>query len=164
MKSSIRKGFGFGLTSGIIATLGMMIGLDQGTHSASVVLAGILLIAITDALSDAVAIFMADEAELQTQSSIWQEALSTFFSKFLIGALFAIPVILIDLRQALILSVSFGLILIVTISYFIAKNEKRPVLKIVLGHLGVTIAVILVSGFVGRIAENIKEHNFFLRL
>lgn len=158
MKSAIKKGFGFGLTSGIITTLGMMIGLDQGTHSQIVVLAGIGVISITDALSDSVAIFMADEAELQPESSIWQESLSTFFSKFLIGASFALPIIFLDLTLAIITSVVYGLVLITVLSFFIAKWEKRPIAKIVFGHLAVTILVITVSGLVGHFVEDIKRH------
>ena len=33
MKASIKKGFGFGLTSGVITTLGMMVGLNASTGS-----------------------------------------------------------------------------------------------------------------------------------
>jgi len=158
MKSSIKKGFGFGLTSGIITTLGMMIGLNQGTHSQMVVLAGIGVISITDALSDSVAIFMADEAELQSNNSAWQESLSTFFSKFLIGASFALPIIFFDLTLAIIISVVYGLVLITVLSFFIAKWEKRPIVKIVFGHLAVTVLVIAVSGLVGHFVEDIKKH------
>lgn len=158
MKTSIRKGLGFGLTSGIITTLGMMIGLDQGTHSTTVVLAGIAVIAITDALSDSVAVFMADETELKSRGSIWQESLSTFFSKFIIGMSFTLPVIFIDLANAIIFSIIYGLTLIIILSYFVAKSEKRPVVKIVVGHLVVTVAVIIISGLVGHWAEEIKRH------
>jgi len=33
MKHSLKTGFSFGLTSGIITTLGLMVGLHSGTHS-----------------------------------------------------------------------------------------------------------------------------------
>ncbi|MEI8061612.1 MAG: hypothetical protein WCG99_04975 [Candidatus Berkelbacteria bacterium] len=158
MKTSIRKGLGFGLTSGIIATLGMMIGLNQGTHSTTVVLAGIGVIAVTDALSDAVAVFMADETELKPEVSIWQESLSTFFSKFLIGVSFALPVIFMDLSDAVIFSIIYGLILITILSYFVAKSEKRPVVKIVLGHLAATVVVVIVSALVGGWVEGVKTN------
>jgi len=155
MKSSIKKGFGFGLTSGIITTLGMMIGLNQGTHSTAIVLAGIGVVAITDAFSDSVAIFMADETELQSKSSIWQESLSTFFSKFIVAASFALPVIFMRLENAIVFSVIYGLVLITILSYIIAKNEKKSALKIIAGHLAVTIAAILISGLVGGYAKKI---------
>jgi hypothetical protein len=56
MKDSIRTGISFGLTSVVITTLGLMVGLHAGTHSKIVVLAGILTIAIADAFSDALGI------------------------------------------------------------------------------------------------------------
>ena len=62
MKISIRKGLGFGLTSGVITTLGLLVGLNAGTHSKKIVLGGILLIAIADALSDALGIHISEEA------------------------------------------------------------------------------------------------------
>ena len=53
MEVSIKKGVSFGLTSGTITTLGLMVGLYSGTQSRLVVLGGIVTIAIADALSDA---------------------------------------------------------------------------------------------------------------
>ena len=63
MKLSIRKGFSFGLTSGIITTLGLIVGLYSGTGSKTIVLAGIIVIAVADALSDSVGIHISEEAE-----------------------------------------------------------------------------------------------------
>jgi len=57
MKDSLRTGISFGLTSAVITTLGLMVGLHSGTHSKIVVLAGILTIAIADAFSDALGTF-----------------------------------------------------------------------------------------------------------
>ncbi|UCE51174.1 MAG: hypothetical protein JSV31_18140 [Desulfobacterales bacterium] len=48
MQDSLRTGISFGLTSAVITTLGLMVGLHSGTHSKIVVLAGILTIAIAD--------------------------------------------------------------------------------------------------------------------
>ena len=42
MKDSLNEGFSFGLTPGIITTLGLMVGLRAGTHSRLAVLSGIL--------------------------------------------------------------------------------------------------------------------------
>ena len=49
MKASFKTGLSFGLTSGVITTLGLMVGLHSGTHSRTVVIDGILTIAIADA-------------------------------------------------------------------------------------------------------------------
>ena len=46
MRTGFKTGLSFGLTSGVITTLGLMIGLHSGTHSKTVVLGGILTIAV----------------------------------------------------------------------------------------------------------------------
>ena len=52
MRHSLQVGFSFGITSGIITTLGLMVGLSSGTHNKLAVVGGILTIAIADSLSD----------------------------------------------------------------------------------------------------------------
>ena len=42
MKDSLRTGISLGMTSAVITTLGLMVGLHSGTHSKIVVLAGIV--------------------------------------------------------------------------------------------------------------------------
>lgn len=58
MRLSLKKEFSFGLTSGVITTLGMMVGLHSSTHSKLAVIGGIIAIAIADAFSDAVRILV----------------------------------------------------------------------------------------------------------
>ena len=83
MKSSIRKGFSFGLTSGIITTLGLIVGLNSGTHSTILVIGGICIIAIADGMSDALGIHVSEESEnIHSTKEIWESTISTFISKF----------------------------------------------------------------------------------
>ncbi|MCR4290314.1 MAG: hypothetical protein NUV86_08670, partial [Candidatus Scalindua sp.] len=62
MKESLKTGIIFGLTSGTITTLGLMIGLYSGTNSRCIVIGGILTIAVADSLSDALGIHISEEA------------------------------------------------------------------------------------------------------
>ena len=48
MKSSLRIGLSFGLTSGVITTLGLMVSLYAGTQLPTAVLGGIFTIAVAD--------------------------------------------------------------------------------------------------------------------
>ena len=57
-----RTGLFFGATSGVITTLGLITGLNSGTHSLTAVLGGILVIAVADAMSDALGIHLAEES------------------------------------------------------------------------------------------------------
>ena len=56
MKDWLRTAILFGLTSAVISTLGLMVGLHSGIGSKTVILAGVLTIAIADASSNALGI------------------------------------------------------------------------------------------------------------
>lgn len=151
LKNSVRKGFGFGLTSGIITTLGLMIGLHAGTNSRLAVLGGILTIAFADALSDALGIHISEESvkKGKKEKGIWESTFATFFSKVIFALSFLIPVLLFPLKTAILVSIFWGLLLITLFSYNIAKREGNKPLYVIGEHLIITVAVILISRGIG---------------
>jgi vacuolar iron transporter family protein len=150
MKDALRTGVSFGLTSAVITTLGLMVGLHSGTHSRIVVLAGILTIAIADAFSDALGIHVSEEAENKhTIKQIWAATISTFLAKFLFAMTFVIPVILCSLSTAIVISLIWGLSILTLLSYVIAKSQNEPPWKIVGEHLMIAVAVIAITHWVG---------------
>jgi VIT1/CCC1 family predicted Fe2+/Mn2+ transporter len=151
MKDSLRTGITFGLTSAVITTLGLMIGLNSGTHSKVVVLAGILTIAIADAFSDALGIHISEEAENKhTIKQIWTATISTFLAKFLFALTFVVPVLLFTLSTAIVISLIWGLSILTILSYVIAKSQNKPPWKIVGEHLMIGIVVIGITHLVGN--------------
>lgn len=150
MKISIRKGFGFGLTSGIITTLGLMIGLNAGTHLKGVVIAGILTIAIADAFSDALGVHISEESGFKgvRKKEVWESTISTFLSKLFFALTFIVPVLLFSLQTAIVISVIWGLSLITIFSYYIGKRRGSG-FKMVFEHLVIAVAVIVITYFVG---------------
>ena len=151
MKLSIRKGFSFGITSGIITTLGLIVGLHSGTGSKLVVLGGIITIAIADALSDALGMHISEESENHHNAKeIWESTFATLFSKFIFALTFVIPVLLFELDTAIIISVIWGLSLISIFSYYISKKEKISSSRTVFEHLLIAIVVIIITHYVGH--------------
>jgi len=151
MKHSLKVGFSFGLTSGIITTLGLMVGLSSGTSSKLAVIGGILTIAIADASSDALGIHISEESENKhTKREIWESTLSTFFCKLSIALTFLVPVLLLELTSATVVSIIWGLSLLCIFSFSIAKNERVNPWMVVLEHLTIGIMVILAAYFVGN--------------
>ncbi|MBU1111790.1 MAG: VIT1/CCC1 transporter family protein [archaeon] len=150
MKTSVRKGFGFGLTSGIITTLGMMVGLNSSTHSIMIVISGILIIAIADSFSDALGIHISEECETKrTQKEIWESTITTFASKLFFALTFIVPVLLFELQTAIIVSIIWGLSLIALLSYYIARISKVKSYKIILEHVLIAIVVITATHYIG---------------
>lgn len=151
MKDSLRTGISFGLTSAVITTLGLMVGLTSGTHSRVVVLAGILTIAIADAFSDALGIHISEEAEnVHTHAQIWMATLATFLAKFLFAMTFLVPVLLFSLFTAVLISICWGMSILTILSYIIAKAQNEPPWKIIGEHLVIGILVILLTHWTGN--------------
>lgn len=150
MKRSVRIGISFGLTSGVITTLGLMVGLHSGTHSRLVVLGGILTIAIADAFSDALGIHISEESKnAHTHKHVWAATVSTFLSKLLFALTFVIPVLLFELSTAILVSVAWGLSMLALLSYYIAKSQGRRPWGVVAEHLLIALAVITATHLVG---------------
>ncbi len=153
---SYKKGIGFGITSGIITTLGLIVGLHSGTHEKLAVLGGIFIIAIADAFSDALGIHVSEEAEQKHSSKeIWQATFSTFFTKLIIALTFVIPVLLFDLETAIMVSITYGLILIALFSYTTAKKQENGPWKAVTEHVVIALVVIVAAHFVGDLVRTL---------
>jgi len=143
------KGFSFGLTSGIIATLGLIVGLYSSTNSQSVVIGGILIIAIADALSDSLGIHMSEESAKKPAKSIWESTAATFAAKFVFAMTFIVPVLLFDLHTAIIASIIWGLLLISVFSFYLGVKEGAKPYQVVFEHLAITVLVIVVTHYLG---------------
>ncbi|MBN1863358.1 MAG: hypothetical protein JW808_00505 [Victivallales bacterium] len=151
MLKSLTTGLTFGITSAVITTLGLMTGLHSGTHSRVAVLGGILAIAIADSFSDALGIHISEEAEdVHTPGQIWTATVSTFLTKLVFALLFAIPVFLLPLENAVIVCLCWGLTLLGVLSYVIARKQKRNPFPIICEHILIALVVIFLSHVVGK--------------
>lgn len=152
MKETLLKGVGFGLTSGVITTLGIIVGLHAGTHSRLAVLAGMIVLAVADALSDAIGIHISEEAEGEHATrEIWEATLFTFSSKFVFSLTFVPLIVFLEISTAILASVVWGLFLIVIISFYTAKLQNKNVHRTIAEHLLVTILVIFLAHYLGDI-------------
>jgi len=145
-----RTGLFFGATSGVITTIGLIVGLNSGTRSVTAVLGGILVIAVADAMSDALGIHLAEESDPNTtHGHVWSATIMTFITKFVFSISFAIPLLLLPLSTAVIASVAWGMLVIVVLSYFLARSQDESPLAIVSEHLGIAALVVIFSHYIG---------------
>jgi VIT1/CCC1 family predicted Fe2+/Mn2+ transporter len=150
MNHSIKTGFSFGITSGIITTLGLMVGLHSGTGSKLAVLGGIITIAIADAFSDALGIHISEESENKhSPKEVWQSTISTFLTKFGFALTFIIPILIFELAMAVTVSAIWGLSVLSIVSFRMAKSQKKEPWKVIGEHLLIALIVIVVTHYVG---------------
>ncbi|MFP4523446.1 MAG: hypothetical protein ACLFNM_02790 [Candidatus Woesearchaeota archaeon] len=156
MNKAIKKGLSFGLISGIITTLGMVVGLDSATQSTKVILGSIFIIAVADGLSDAFGIHVSEEADEKTsEKSVWQSTFATIISKILFALSFAIPILIFTLPVAIVVCVIWGLGLVAGFSYYVAKINKKKPYKAILEHVAITIFVIVATYFIGQLVASV---------
>ncbi|MCX7739061.1 MAG: hypothetical protein N2Z80_06585 [Hydrogenothermaceae bacterium] len=149
------KGIGFGLTSGVITTLGMIVAIYLLSEDKAIIVGGILSIAIADSVSDAFGMYISKESDKKRNlGHIWSATLWTFLSKFSITTTFLIPVLLLPLSISIPLCVVWGYLLLTVLSVKVAKDRKDSVLYAVFERLStmtvVLFVVFLTERFISR--------------
>lgn len=155
-KHPFKVGFSFGLTSGVITTLGIIVGLNSGTHSKAAVIGGILTLAIADSFSDALGIHFSEESEVKhNPKEIWQATFSTFLAKFFFTSIFVVPFIFFDLATAVITSLILGFSILTAMCYKMAKDEDKKFLELAGSHLSLVFVVIFLVNYLGNLINRI---------
>ncbi|MGD8628763.1 MAG: hypothetical protein PVH52_06745, partial [bacterium] len=80
---------------------------------------------------------------------IWAATVATFISKFAFALTFMIPVFLFELTTAIIVSVAWGLAMLTLISWMIARKQGTRPWSVVAEHVGIALAVIVITHYVG---------------
>lgn len=150
-------GISFGLTTAVITSLGIIVGLHSATSSKLAVVAGIVVMAVADGLSDAVSMHTAEEAEVEggkgkyTPKEIWLTTLFTFLAVSGFTLTFAIPILLFPLKTAVFLAIGWRMLLLTLLNFQIAKARKENPMKLISEHILLAVLVIIVSYLVGNL-------------
>ncbi|MCX8206044.1 MAG: hypothetical protein N3H30_02330 [Candidatus Micrarchaeota archaeon] len=151
ISQSARAGVGFGITSGVITTLGLIVGLDISTGSRLAVIGGIITIAVADAFSDALGMHISRESDKNvSQRGVWESTFATFFAKFLVALTFVLPVISMPLQYAVLACVGIGVALLTGFSYYIAMRNGESPVSTIGEHLLIAVIVLAISALVGK--------------
>ena len=151
MRKTIEEGISFGLTSGVITTLGLMVGLDAATSSRLAVAGGIISIAVADSMSDALGVHTLEETNKERSKHVWESTFATFIAKFLFALTFLVPVLLFNLKTAIGISIVWGLLLLIVLSRRVAKATKEDPVKTVFTHVSLGIVVLMITYYVGKL-------------
>jgi hypothetical protein len=156
MKESIKKGIYFGVASGVITTLGLMVGLNSADGSKLVVLGGIFTIAIADAMSDALGMHLSEESTNHKSSrEIWESTACTFLSKLFVALSFTPAVLLLNLDLAIMINITWGVFLVSFASLRIAREQAVRARHVILEHLVIMAAVVLIAHQVGHVIARV---------
>ncbi len=108
------------------------------------------MIAVADALSDALGIHISEESKNSgPPSTVWESTVATFFAKFLIAMTFAVPVFFLPLGPAIGMSVAWGLLLLAMLSFFLARSQRIAPWKVIAEHVVIAMTVVAVTHYLG---------------
>lgn len=142
--------FSFGASSALITNLGLIMGLDSGPNAKFSIIAGILVIAIADNISDSFGIHMYQESECIERKEVWFSTFTNFLTRLIVSAIFIALVYFLPMNIAVISSLIYGLLLLAFMSYLIAKDEEINPFFAIAEHLGIALGVIVLSELVGK--------------
>jgi len=150
MKKGVRRGLFFGTASGVITTLGLIIGLYASTGSLIAVIGGIVVIAVTDSLSDAFGIRLAEESQPDINKlGVLLSALTTLVTKFVVALSFIVPLLLFPLATGVLVALLWGGVILTALSVEVARSQQAPVLPVVAEHLGIGLLVMVLAWIAG---------------
>ncbi len=150
LDQALFTGLGFGATSGIITTLGLIVGLETLTNSITTALAGIYIIAFADGLSDALGIHLSQESNKRIESNeVWASTIYTLLFKILIALSFTIPLVLYPSITGVILCVIWGYLLLGILSFIIAKRKNESPIGIIFEHWVIMTFILIITYLIG---------------
>jgi VIT1/CCC1 family predicted Fe2+/Mn2+ transporter len=150
VRQAVATGISFGFTSGVITTLGLIVGLHSGTHSTLAVTGGVLTIAVADALSDALGIHIAEESNPQRSSRhVWQATLVTFAAKLLMALTFMLPLLVFTLGTAIVASIVWGFAVLTLLSWRLARAQGTRPWSVIGEHLLIAGIVVVTTHLLG---------------
>lgn len=141
--------FSMGATAAIVTSMGLIAGLTHGDHNRTSVIAGLLIIAIADNISDSLGLHIYKESEGASKKEIQASTIGNFTIRFVLVLTFVFIVWLFPPAIALLIAILWGLILLTILSYFIARIKSTNPVREVAYHLIIALIVIVGSKFLG---------------
>lgn len=144
----------FGITSGVLTTTGLLVGVNAATESRLAVVSSILVIAMADSLSDSFGMYLSKLGERgNTPIEAVRYAFGTFAGKFMLPLTFALPFLfpVFSLPTAVIIDLAWGAVVLSVLSVEQALVSQKPVLRIVCRNIGLAILIVCLSTLIGTV-------------
>lgn len=133
----------FGSYSGIITSLGLILGMFGGKLEKRAFIIGLLSLSMSDSFSDAFGIYNATEQS-------WEQGLQTFISKFIYPLLMIIPFLLTNVKYAVYINIIFGSIILASVSHKLLGTIEGMLSNVMLTWV-VIVLIYFISGHIEKI-------------
>lgn len=140
----------YGGTAAVVTSTALISGLSVADATKPVIVTSLLIAAFADNLTDALSIHIFQESEQLDQKEAFIGTITNFLTRLLLCVSFVLLVGVFPLEQASKVAIAWGMLLLATLTYFVARERKvKPLLEVV-KHMVVASAVILASLVIGH--------------
>ena len=143
----------FGAVSAIVTSVGLIVGFGAAEISRPTIVAGLLIVGLADNLTDSLSIHIYQESEKLDERAAFRATLGNFATRLFIALSFVMLVISFSGTKAIISSLAWGFLLLVGLTWLVAKNRNANVLSEIVKHLAVASVVVAVSRITGTLVS-----------
>jgi VIT1/CCC1 family predicted Fe2+/Mn2+ transporter len=140
----------YGGTAAVVTSMALIRGLSAVEATKSVIVGALLVAALADNLADALSIHIFQESERLGQKDALTGTIANFVTRLLLCMTFVALLGLFPLVHAVTAAIAWGMVLLVTLSYLVARERQVKPLPEVVKHVVVASAAIVGSGAIGH--------------
>jgi predicted adenylyl cyclase CyaB len=147
----------FGITSGILTTVGLLVGVFTATADRLSVIASVVSIAVADSCSDSFATYVARASERGAPPGrALRHALGTLSGKAVMPLTFLVPLLLLPLSVAVWVDLGWGALVLALLSAEQAVVEQRSVAPRVARNLALALFIVGASVLAGWLVARLR--------
>ena len=144
----LRK-FSYGATSAVVTGMALVTGLDAANSSRLTIIAGLLIFALADNLSDSLSIHIYQESEHLDDSTAFRATLANYATRLCLSLSFVLIVVLAPVTIAVIVSIVWGSSILCIMTALLARTRGVSVATEIVKHLALAVTVIAASKGIG---------------
>lgn len=130
--------------------MALISGLSAAEATRPIIVSALLIAALADNLTDALSIHIFQESEQLGQKDALIGTITNFFTRLLFCISFVLLVGLFPLAHVAKVAIVWGILLLVTLTYLVARERNVKPLPEVLKHMLIASAVITISVMIGH--------------
>ncbi|HET7651240.1 MAG TPA: hypothetical protein VFL15_11130 [Gammaproteobacteria bacterium] len=143
------RSFSYGGTAAIVTSMSLVMGLNAAMASRTAIIAGLLIIAIADNLTDSLSIHIYQESERLESRRAFVTTLANYAARLLVSCSFLLLVLLLPVRLLTEISMLWGLLLLAVLTCALNWNRKSRIPSEIIKHATVALLAILASRMIG---------------
>ncbi len=141
----------FGAVSAIVTSIGLIIGFGAAGITKPTIIAGLLVVGLADNLTDSLSIHIYQESEWLEQRTAFRATLGNFATRLIISLSFILLILAFSSVNAVLASLAWGIVLLASLTWLVARNRKANVTAELFKHLTVAAVVIAASYATGTL-------------